>query len=882
VAGASDQWPLVGRGEELAMLDEQVGVTGGCMVLAGAVGVGKSRLLTGWAAELEAQGRPVVVVRATRSTATIPFGAFAGWIPAQLGDTRDRLGVLRATAARLAQLGPRIVVAVDDAQLLDDGSAALVLHLTDHGLAGVLVAVRSGEPCPDAVVSLWKERRAVRLDLQPLAKPEMVDVLGQVLGGDLTTAANRRLWDLTRGNPLYLREVVDAARAQGVLAPSPAGWQWHGALRGRGRLVELVSDRITTSDAPERRALEIVALGEPLPAEVLARVVSPDVLARLERRGLVVGEHSTVRLVHPLYSEVLRAELAPFTAQSHRRVLAEAAVAAGADQREPLRVATWMLDSDREADEPELLLRASFLAQVVADHELCIRLTTAAERAGAGWRATLRRAESLGALRRWDDAAALLGPLSDPASEPEAQAAAVGLRADLSYWYRGEDPSVATAILDAAAVHLAPPARATVLNQRAAMAIVGFELEEAIRLATAACADAATVVDRLAGLGCAAFAAVLLGRTRAARATVEQAAPYAFEVVDAHPTAGTYLAAAYSHVLVLGGRIDDAAAVFELLLDHEVAQMGGMARALPALLLARARLAQGRVATAADLGHDALALLGDNNHYDIGTWAANTVSRAAAQAGDTLAAREAIDWIDTHARTRGEPESSWCELARAWTHAAEGELSTACRLAAGVAERARAAGAWAVELLALLDVTRFGAARAAAPRLTALADLVEGRFAGVVARFAEAAACHDGTALDDAAQRFATMGAHLLAAEAATLAASAHTRAGQRRAAVASVAAARSLTGGCEGATTPLLARLDDAPPAEVLTPREREVAELAARGRTSRDIAEALTISVRTVDSHLNHAYTKLGITNRHDLPATLGRRPSYGATTR
>ncbi len=53
------------------------------------------------------------------------------------------------------------------------------------------------------------------------------------------------------------------------------------------------------------------------------------------------------------------------------------------------------------------------------------------------------------------------------------------------------------------------------------------------------------------------------------------------------------------------------------------------------------------------------------------------------------------------------------------------------------------------------------------------------------------------------------------------------------------------------------------------LTPREREVAELVAAGLTNGQIAERLFISIRTVTSHLDHAYTRLGIGSRAALAA-------------
>jgi ATP/maltotriose-dependent transcriptional regulator MalT len=53
----------------------------------------------------------------------------------------------------------------------------------------------------------------------------------------------------------------------------------------------------------------------------------------------------------------------------------------------------------------------------------------------------------------------------------------------------------------------------------------------------------------------------------------------------------------------------------------------------------------------------------------------------------------------------------------------------------------------------------------------------------------------------------------------------------------------------------------------EALTEREREVASLAAAGLSNRRIAEMLVVTVKTVEWHLRHAYTKLGIRSRREL---------------
>ncbi|XVV16808.1 LuxR C-terminal-related transcriptional regulator [Actinoplanes sp. CA-131856] len=69
-----------------------------------------------------------------------------------------------------------------------------------------------------------------------------------------------------------------------------------------------------------------------------------------------------------------------------------------------------------------------------------------------------------------------------------------------------------------------------------------------------------------------------------------------------------------------------------------------------------------------------------------------------------------------------------------------------------------------------------------------------------------------------------------------------------------------------------------------VLTPQERQVAELAARGLRNREIAEQLFISVRTVGAHLHSVYPKLGFSGRHQLRDAFqrpGERPGSGASS-
>jgi DNA-binding CsgD family transcriptional regulator len=57
----------------------------------------------------------------------------------------------------------------------------------------------------------------------------------------------------------------------------------------------------------------------------------------------------------------------------------------------------------------------------------------------------------------------------------------------------------------------------------------------------------------------------------------------------------------------------------------------------------------------------------------------------------------------------------------------------------------------------------------------------------------------------------------------------------------------------------------------DALTASELRVARMAAAGMTNREIAQALFVTLRTVQTHLTHAYAKLDIASREELPAAL-----------
>jgi DNA-binding NarL/FixJ family response regulator len=61
--------------------------------------------------------------------------------------------------------------------------------------------------------------------------------------------------------------------------------------------------------------------------------------------------------------------------------------------------------------------------------------------------------------------------------------------------------------------------------------------------------------------------------------------------------------------------------------------------------------------------------------------------------------------------------------------------------------------------------------------------------------------------------------------------------------------------------------------PSGELTPAEWRVAELAGDGLANKEIAQALFVSVKTVEGHLSHVYAKLGVRSRAQLARRLSR---------
>ncbi len=281
--------PLVCRATEMERILAQLnGPEPVAFVLAGAAGVGKTRLASEAARSAAGLGFATAVAMGSRALASIPFGPFAPLLPGARETPRDLLGLLRQASEAIAgRAGPqrKLLLVVDDAQHLDDGSAALVHQLVQAEMCSVLASVRTPGPAPDLVTALWKDGLAERIEVSAWNEAQTGQVLAAALGGPVALATVRRLWQLSQGNALYLHELLLGAVGTDSLTQAGGIWSLHKPLTAPARLVELVASRLGTLAPGTVAVIQLLAASEPLGLPVLDQITEPGCLEDAEARG---------------------------------------------------------------------------------------------------------------------------------------------------------------------------------------------------------------------------------------------------------------------------------------------------------------------------------------------------------------------------------------------------------------------------------------------------------------------------------------------------------------------------------------------------------------------------------------------------------------------
>ena len=847
-------------------------------VLVGAAGVGKSRLL-GEVCELgEASGRRVVRIGATRSLAALPFGAFAGVLLGEL-DTGTPLDVLQRALRSLAGDRPldEVVLAIDDAHLLDDASAGLVLLAAQAG-ARVVVTIREHEWCAEAITRLWKDDFAARCEILPLDQAQVGTLLETVLGGPVDAHTQYRLYDATRGNLLFLRELIRHALDTGSLCERGGVWSWQGRGHDVPAVRDLVRTRIATGVATVDELLALLAIGEPLGAAVVDRLVPADALESAEDDALVswqwFGARRELRLVHPLYAEVIRESLGPRRRALLSRELAEAIVATGLRRRDDrLRVVVLNLAAGLGSPPAELAAAARVVG-ARADFALAEQLARASIAAGGTTSSTLLLANILRMQNKQDEVIELLGRELPPDANAHDVASAALVMAITLYFGLGRYEE-ADACLERGIERLGGSgASLKLLGQRSQILFFAGRAPESIEVGRAILDDPRSdQVARLHAYSGLLPSAAVCGRNQEVDAGMAEAMDLSFKVGSELNVFVTGAPIVASFLTKLFGRgLAEFDPLIAMLHNDALKRVDDPYRGFWALILGRSALAQGRIPEATRRLRDAAALL---RVRDIGHslgWALAGLAQALGVADDGPGATAVMCELDAVHLEALHHFDVDIELGRAWAASARGEQTLARQIARATGRAHIADGRLPLGAMALHDVIRLGGApQSVCDDLDAAATGCDSDVAAAFAQHAHGLIERDGDLLRETADAFAATGWLLHAAECAAgasrIAAEQGLKVRQRDAALAAWEFAKS----CGQAMTPLLSAIAGRSALATLTRREQEVALMAARGMSKREIADTLILSARTVGNHINHLYAKLGISSREELRAAI-----------
>ena len=862
-------WPFAARDDDLVAAQKALDQRG-VVVLGGPAGVGKSRLAREIAARAD-DGTVLGIVRATESAREIPLGAFvdilSGIAPAL---SSPDLTHVRDAVAALGGDGGRGLLVVDDAHLLDEVSTTVVHQLASGQRARIVLTIRTGEPAPDAVTALWKDDAAVRLELAAFDRDQTFAVLVAELGGGLEASTARRLHDSARGNVLWLRHLVEGERAAGRLRQDRGTWVWQGAVTLSPMLADLVAARIGSLTDDQRRVLDLLSVTEPLGLGMLEDLASARAIEEVAERGLVTvepdGARWEVRLGHPLYGESVRARTSPLRTRRLRGELSAALSRTGTRRAgDSLRRAVLDLGSDRPLD-PDDLLEASVQASALRDLGLAERLLRAAVAADGGFTARLGLAHLLDYEMRSDEADAVLAEAAALTPTALERERAVVLRA-LARHFQADPPRSGEDLLAAEEAEHHDDRRNPAFDAlRAMFAGSAGRVDEAIELAEAVAADDTRPLQSVS------LAGFVLGLTYALSGRGTDVAGVVERGIEAarHPeTAAVAGNIGYMEILDadLRGRPELARRRLEWIRDL----VGPQAPPFVALYEGRTALSAGLPRAAIRALESALpAFPGHGGGW--GGWSAALIAQAHGMLGDAAAARAAVEEAERRRHPHIPVVDFEYDLARAWAAAAAGNVREAIERCRSGADRCRALGVHAAEVLVRQTGVRFGD-RTQASRLAALARTLDTPRARLAAAHARALVDGDAPRLLEVAARLEEAGLGLEAADAAGQSAAAARAGGDAVLAAEGEERARALAGTGEDARTPAVL---EAELPVALSSREREVAVLAGEGLTNRQIADRLHVSVRTVESHVYRACSRLGLSDRAALVAVAGaRRP-------
>jgi DNA-binding CsgD family transcriptional regulator len=926
---------LLERERELAAVNELL-QRGGLVLVEGRAGIGKSALLEAACRRATGLGREVLRARGSELESGFAFGVVRQLFERRLASApqaeRDELLSGSAGAVRsllLGELGEPsafdtsfavlhglywltvnladgrpLLIAVDDTHWADEPSLRWLAHLVPR-LEGPAVAVLAARR-PVQPVLIGGSLQALRDEARTVVRPELLSeraagtVVRGMLGPDVSGEVCAAVWAASGGNPLYLTEIVRAARSGGrppaELDPAELA---AGGREGMARRVLAGVRGLHPRALPFAQALAV--LGDGCELRHAAAIAGVDVseaislaaaLARLE----VLADDAPPRFVHPVVREAVEASLASDARDAQHR---SAAGLLHSDRAPPGQVAAhligarpvgdaWVVDRLRDAAGAAMRTGAAEAAAAPLVRALAepppLRQRVAVLREAARAEAAAGRETACVHLEE------ALRLSADPLERAEIALEVAEAYAGLFRWVEAVD------VIERALTELGDTDDELAARLEGELVVCG--LHDARRASRVAPVLARLSARSLSG-GVVEARAVARGMSTllAGQPAEDAAGPLEEALSRAPPRAENWdTRAAMLWTLVAAERFDSV----ENALGPMIAEVhqSGTARGFVAVYstLGLLKLRLGALPEADASARVALRVLQEGDFAPGLAFAATVLCDVAVEAGALDEAQALIgllpqqDWpagvgtvLIPAARGRlrlaqGRPAEALADFETCasmfspevwgteirdcgYLHARAGAALALLRLG----ERASALRMAHAELA---DVRLFGARRALGIA-SRVAGLAEGGRRGLELLHESVAGLRGSPALLERAHSLTELGAALR-------------RAGKRTAAGEPLGEALELAVRCgarrvaarareELKATGARPRRDWRTGVEALTPSELRVVTLAAEGRTNREIAHQLYVTLKTVEGHLSRAYTKLGIKGRAELPGVL-----------
>jgi DNA-binding CsgD family transcriptional regulator len=919
-------------------LHDARGGTGRLLVVEGPAGIGKSRLLAEARTMAGRLGMTVLTARGVDLERDSPFGVVTGLFAATAGAAgpgSERDGLLSGHAALAAPLfnpaaapsaeplalvhglywltvnlaagSPAgLLIAVDDAQWSDQPSLSYLAYLAariDELPAVLVVTSRSGEPTAAQRTLGWLRARPGCQVLRPQAlSAATIEAMVRTELPAAESAFSLACAEVTGGNPFLVGELLRALQANGI-EPTAGS-----AARVRSLVPDSVLHsvlvRLARFGAPAQQLAQAVAvLGDRGTLSQARRLADLDAEQAERAADTLADAHilasgEPLRFTHPLIAASVYADMPAFAkARAHR----QAADLLAAEGTPPDATAAHLLLSrpDGQQQTVHALREAAVRARAKGDSAAAAKLLARAlaEPPALAYRGEVLLELADAELEQGDMGAAphieeALRLIDAPADQARALAALSRLR-----FHLGEHEQSVAAMSEALSL-LKPndPALTPLLvgYLTATMfreALYSLGTQRLLPLLDAARdgrppADPGLLAHLVLRL---AFAAAPAGQVRALAARATAADP----LID--PGSLGVLTALVTQALCCVDELDAAEGVCVAALDAARRRGSLLSFSMSSYQRAVVRFHRGELTEAlADLDQ---ALAASWEGWTTGIqWIGGLYVHIHVERGDLAAARGALPLTDGAAP--GSMDLPIALFARATLALAERRPEAAL----GDAEAAGRilADGFGIDHPGFVPWQRTAALAASAlgqtSRAKELADalLERARWSGTARTIGLALGTQGAVIggepgialLAEAAQVLEHSPSVLERAHALVELGAARRRAGQRSAAVAPLRAGLQLadamgatglteTAGHELRILGLRPRRAAVTGPDSLTPTERRVADLAASGLTNRQTAEALFVTVKTVETHLARVYAKLGIATRADLVRRIAPPP-------